>query len=80
MVEYFEVVKVEKSKETLDVTIEERDNGVEGYESSQLRPKGFYEESVIRDYPVRGRKMSFHVKRRRLDEIETGKSVSTSVI
>lgn len=76
MVEYFEVVKVEKSKETLDVTIEERDNGVERYESSQLRPNGFYEESVIRDYPVRGRKMSFHVKWRRWVEIETGKSVS----
>ena len=56
LVEYFEVVKVEKSKETLDVTLEERDNGVEGYESGQLRSNGFYDESIIRDYPVRGRK------------------------
>lgn len=29
--EYFEVVKVEKTKETLDVTLEERDKGVEGH-------------------------------------------------
>ena len=57
MVEYFEVVKVEKTAETLDVTLEERDNGVEGYEAGQLRPNGFYDESVVRDYPVRGRKM-----------------------
>ena len=28
MVEYFDVVKVEKTSETLDVTLEERDNGV----------------------------------------------------
>ena len=76
MVEYFEVVKVEKTKETLDVTLEERDNGVDGYEAGQLRPNGFYEESTVRDYPVRGRKMTFHVKRRRWVEIETGKSVS----
>ena len=27
MVEYFEVVKVAKTEETLDVTLEERDNG-----------------------------------------------------
>ncbi len=76
MVEYFEVVKVEKTKDTLDVTLEERDKGVEGYVDGQLRPNGFYEESTVRDYPVRGRKMTFHVKRRRWVEIETGKSVS----
>ena len=76
MIEYFEVVKVEKTTETLDVTLEERDNGVDGYKAGQLRSNGFYQESVVRDYPVRGRKMSFHVKRRRWIEIETGKSVS----
>lgn len=76
MVEYFEVVKVEKAAQTLDVTLEERDLGVEGYEPGQLRPNGFYEESTIRDYPVRDRNMTLHVKRRRWVEIETGKSVS----
>lgn len=76
LVEYFEVVKVEKTTETLDVTLEERNNGVEGYEDGKLRLNGFYEESVVRDYPVRGRKMSFHIRRRRWVEIETGRSVS----
>ena len=56
MIEYFEVVKVEKTKETLDVTLEERDKGVEGYAPEQLRPNGFYEESTVRDYPVKGTK------------------------
>jgi len=76
MVEYFEVVKVEKTTETLDVTLEERDTGVEGYKPGELRPNGFYEESIVRDYPVRGRKMSFHIKRRRWVDTDTGKSVS----
>ena len=76
MIEYFEVVKVDKTTERLDVTLEERNTGVFGYESGQLRSNGFYEESIVRDYPVRGRKMSFHVKRRRWIEVETGKSVS----
>lgn len=30
MVEYFEVVKVDKTKDTLDVTLDERDKGVMG--------------------------------------------------
>lgn len=76
MVEYFEVVKVAKTSQTLDVTLEERDNGIAGYVAGSLRPNGFYEESVIRDYPVRGRKMTLHVKRRRWVETSTGKSVS----
>ena len=76
MMECFEVVKVEKTPQTLDVTLEERDKGVEGYTCGSLRPNGFYEESTVRDYPVRGRKMTFHVKRRRWVEISTGKSVS----
>ena len=76
MVEYFEVVKVEKTSNTLDVTLEERDTGVDGYKEGQLRPNGFYEESTVRDYPVRGRKMTFHVRRRRWIEVNTCKSVS----
>ena len=76
MVEYFDVVKVDKTKETLDVTLEVRDNGVEGYVEGQLRPNGFYEESIVRDYPVRGRKMAFHIMRRRWIDTETGRSVS----
>lgn len=76
LVEYFEVVKVDKRAETLDVTLEERDKGVAGIAKEQLRPNGFYEESTVRDYPVRGRKMTFHVKRRRWIDTETGNSVS----
>lgn len=76
MVEYFEVVKVEKTAQTLDVTIEERDKGVDGYADGRLRPNGFYEESTVRDYPVRGRKMTFHIRRRRWIDTQTGKSVS----
>lgn len=76
MVDYFEVVKVDVTDTTLDVTLEERDLPVDGYERDGLRPNGFYEASTVRDYPVRGRKMTFHVKRRRWIELSTGKSVS----
>ena len=76
MIDYFEVVGVSKTTETLDVTLEERDKAPDGYTAEQLRPNGFYQESTVRDYPVRGRKMTFHVKRRRWVETATGKSVS----
>lgn len=76
MVAYFEVVDVAKTAETLDVTLEERDIIPEPYKTGQLRSSGFHEESAVRDYPVRGRKMTFHVRRRRWIDVGTGKSVS----
>ena len=76
LIEYFEVVKVDKTAQTLDVKLEERDLGIEGYEVGAFRPNGFYEESTVRDYPVRGRKMTFHIRRRRWVELATGKSIS----
>lgn len=38
MIEYFEVVGVDKPPETLDVTLEERDNGVAGYAPVSYAP------------------------------------------
>lgn len=42
----------------------------------QLHPNVFYEESTVRDYPIKGRNMIFHVKLCRWVETATGKSVS----
>ena len=39
MVEYFEVVKVEKTPETLDVTLEERDTGFEASQMGRQRDR-----------------------------------------
>ncbi|MEG1580936.1 MAG: hypothetical protein RR386_06710, partial [Bacteroidaceae bacterium] len=47
LVEYFEITKVESGSETMDITLEEIVNGVEGYEDDDLRPNGFYEETLV---------------------------------
>ena len=58
------------------MTLEERDNGVDGYEAGQLRPNGFYEGKHSAGLPGQRPEDDLHVKRRRWVEIETGKSVS----
>lgn len=75
LVEYFEITKVESGSETMDITLEEIVNGVEGYEDDDLRPNGFYEETLVRDFPLRGRRMTFHIKRRRWIVRSTGESI-----
>jgi hypothetical protein len=43
--------------------LDERDNRIE--EMQALRPNGFTEETVISDFPVRDKKLTLHIRRRR---------------
>ena len=52
--------------------LDERDNRTE--EMQDLRPNGFTEETVISDFPVRDKKLTLHIRRRRWLTPE-GKSV-----
>ena len=75
MINWFEVVKIEEEANTgtaqadvlynsvLNIYLDERDNREE--ENMGLRPNGFTEPTVIRDYPIRNRKVLLHVRRRR---------------
>ena len=75
MTDWFEIVKVvegpnpDKTKvdalfsSVLNIYLDERDNR-EG-EQLGLRPNGFTEATIIKDYPIRNRKVLLHVRRRR---------------
>ncbi|MBQ7254351.1 MAG: hypothetical protein IJS30_06740 [Bacteroidales bacterium] len=85
MLDFFELVWMEtesltsrESKKdilytgTLHMYLDERDNRTE--EMQDLRPNGFTEETVISDFPVRDKKLTLHIRRRRWLTPE-GKSV-----
>ena len=57
---------------TLHMYLDERDNRTE--DMQDLRPNGFTEETVISDFPVRDKKLTLHIRRRRWLTPE-GKSV-----
>ena len=48
---------------TLHMYLDERDNRTD--EMQALRPNGFTEETVISDFPVRDKKLTLHIRRRR---------------
>ncbi len=59
-------------KSTLHIYLDEKDNRTN--EHLLLKPNGFTEPTVIKDFPVRNRNLILHVRRRRyLDE--NGKNV-----
>jgi len=75
IVEHFNLVDLQEREGTLHIYLDERDVLPEEYEGKSLSANGFYEESTIKDFPLRDRKVVLHVRRRRwLDE--SGKSHS----
>ena len=77
MLDWFELTSVTEEsidespdrvfKAVLHIYLDERDNRTD--ETSYLRPNGFTEETIIKDFPARDRKVVLHVRRRRwLDE------------
>ena len=75
IVDYFDLVDLQESEGTLHLYLDERNIIPEEHTGKSLSANGFYEESTIKDFPLRDRKVVLHVRRRRwVDEL--GKSHS----
>jgi hypothetical protein len=73
---YFEVIRVIKHEERIDLYLDECNN-------PPKRPftyfsKGFTDERVIQDFPLRGKAVFLHVRKRKWQERETGHIVTNS--
>jgi hypothetical protein len=72
---YFELLAVKTAGEELHLYLDELNIVPLEYEQISLSSNGFYEESIVRDFPLRDKKVLLHVRRRRWVE-ERGKSYS----
>jgi hypothetical protein len=71
IVEFFDIVKVKNIENILHVFFEEKNNPP----ANNLKANGFYDESEIKDFPLRDKKVVLRIKRRRWIDDE-GKSYS----
>ena len=65
MLTYFEVTAVEKSEEGYWISLVEKELTPTEFLGHKLSSKGFFEETTIKDFPVRGKACYLKVKRRR---------------
>jgi transposase len=72
---YFEIVKIEQERRELHLYLEEKNELPSGYSRAELESKGFHNETVIKDFPIREKALFLHVRRRRWLEKATGKTV-----
>jgi hypothetical protein len=75
IVDCFDLVDLQESDGTLHLYLDESHILPDEHSTKSLSSNGFYDESTIKDFPLRDRKVFLHVRRRRwVDEV--GKSYS----
>lgn len=65
LVEYFTVTRYSKENDHLHLYFEEKNLPLAEYSNDRLSSKGFYEEIIVQDFPIRGQNAFLHIKRRR---------------
>jgi len=76
ILDYFELTQVEKEGKMLNIYLEEKNIGPDGYTNKDLESKGFFPEVSIQDFPIRGQKVALCIKRRRWTVKQTGEIIS----
>jgi hypothetical protein len=73
--EFFELKSHKFEAVNLHLYLEEINSIPKEYTSDKLESKGFFPEVTLQDYPIRGRNVFLHIKRRRWLNHTTGKVV-----
>lgn len=75
LVEHFEVVSATNTQEILHLYFEEKAKPPKEFNASELVSKGFQDEISIQDFPLRGKYVYLHIKRRRWTNKTTGEII-----
>lgn len=65
MLEYFEIERVDENLQAIHIFLTEKNEAPAEYKNEKISSKGFLEEIQIQDFPLRGRQLYLHIKRRR---------------
>ena len=75
LVDHFEVVSCTNTEEILHLYFEENSKAPKEFNTLELVSKGFQDEITIQDFPLRGKFVYLHIKRRRWTNKRTGEIV-----
>lgn len=69
---YFEVTHADRTSTAILIYLNEKDLSGEERSGKHLQSKGFYPPASIHDFPLRGKSLILHVRRRRWLDLDTG--------
>ena len=79
ILDYFDVMQVQKDNTGLYIHLEEKNvlpQELQNHKDQLYHSKGFFAQTSIQDFPIRGKKVFLLVKRRRWENQGTGEIVS----
>lgn len=65
IVDFKELGDIETKKDCFFIYLDEKNILPDGFEKSQYESKGFYERTLIQDFPIRGKVVYLGIRRRR---------------
>ncbi|WP_373781623.1 transposase [Kaistella sp.] len=72
LVDHFELVKFAEVNKILHIYFEEKSSIPQEFSALMLQSKGFLPEITVDDFPLRGKSVKLHIKRRRWTEVKSG--------
>jgi len=69
---YFDVTHVDRTSTVILIYLDEKDLSEAERKGKHFQSKGFYPGSTIHDFPLRGKSLVLHVRRRRWLDLDTG--------
>jgi len=75
ILDYFTVSNIAQTEENVNIYLSEKNIVPQEYIKDKLVSKGFFDEIRIQDFPLRGKDVFLHIKRRRWLNESTGNSV-----
>lgn len=76
LLEYFKILQVDQVDNQLHIYLDELNMAPAGFENSRLESKGFMPSTEISDFPIRGQKVTLHIRRRRWTVPDTGQIIT----
>lgn len=71
LVEHFDLTQSNQEGETLHLYFDEHNKPPIEYASKILISKGFHDEITVQDFPLRGKRVFLHIRRRRWTDKQT---------
>ena len=73
LISHFDMVSFEEKDNLLHMYFEEKSTMPKEFLSLRLQSKGFHDEITVDDFPLRGKPVKLHIKRRRWTDVKSGK-------
>jgi len=76
LLDYFEITTVEEKSKEIIIYLEEKNNIAFSDSTVKFESKGFTPPVLVNDFPIRGRRLLLHIRRRRWINRDTGEYIA----